>query len=88
VPCLALVIALADAQPHAAAMFTVSADEAAAIRDAFEQRGALSAAIELRRLFPGIQDNGKAQDMARVIAGWQPNAVPQASVTRLLPRLT
>jgi hypothetical protein len=35
-------------------MSVVSEAEAAAIRAAFEQRGELSAAIELRRLFPGI----------------------------------
>jgi hypothetical protein len=68
-------------------MFTVSDAEAAAVRDAFEKNGALSAAIELRRLFPGIQDNGTAQDMARAIVGWRAPALPQASVTQLRPRL-
>jgi hypothetical protein len=67
-------------------MFTVSSAEAAAIRTAFEEKGALSAAIELRRLFPGIQDNMKAQDMARTIAGWRPAMSPQGLVTRLQPR--
>ena len=36
------------------AMFVVSEADAAAIRTAFEQRGELSAAVELRRRFPGI----------------------------------
>jgi hypothetical protein len=36
------------------------------------QGGELSAAVELRRLFPGISDNDKARDCARTIAGWQP----------------
>jgi hypothetical protein len=72
---------------HAADMFTVSDAEAAAIRDAFEQKGVLSAAIELRRLFPGIQDNGKAADMVRAIAGWRPATLPRGSVTRLRPRI-
>ena len=36
-------------------MFTVTVGEAAAIRAAFEQQGELSAAIELRRLFPGVK---------------------------------
>ena len=51
-------------------MFAVSEDEAAAIRTAYEQEGELSAAVELRRLFPGITDNAKARECARVIAGW------------------
>ena len=37
-----------------AGMFTVSEAEAAAIRAVYEQRGELSAAVELRRRFPGI----------------------------------
>ena len=43
-------------------MFVVSEAEAAAIRTAFEQQGELSAAIELRRLFPGITDNLQARE--------------------------
>ena len=35
-------------------MFSVNEAEAAAIRAAFEQDGELSAAVELRRLFPGV----------------------------------
>jgi hypothetical protein len=54
------------------AMFTVTEAEAAAIRTAYEQDGELSAAIELRRLFPGITDNVQARSCARAIAGWQP----------------
>jgi hypothetical protein len=53
-------------------MFTVSETEATAIRAVFEQQGELSAAIELRRLFPGITDNVQARECARVIAGWMP----------------
>jgi hypothetical protein len=44
---------------HAAAIFAVTEAEAAAIRAVFEQQGELSAAIELRRLFPGVTDNAK-----------------------------
>jgi hypothetical protein len=51
-------------------MFAVSEKEAVAIRTAFEQRGEMSAAIELCRLFPGISDNMQAQQCVRVIAGW------------------
>ena len=58
--------------PHAAGMFVVTEAEATAIRTAFEQQGELSAAVELRRLFPGITDNVQARECARVIAGWKP----------------
>ena len=53
-------------------MFVVTEAEAAAIRAVYLQRGELSAAIELRRLFPGITDNAQARECARTIAGWQP----------------
>jgi hypothetical protein len=53
-------------------MFTVSESEAAAIREAFKRGGELLAAVELRRLFPGITDNKQARDCARTIAGWRP----------------
>ena len=53
-------------------MFTVTEAEAAAIRAAYEQRGELSAAVELRRRFPGIVDNVQARECARIIAGWKP----------------
>jgi hypothetical protein len=53
-------------------MFLVSESDAAAIRAAFDHGGELSAAVELRRLFPGISDNDKARDCARTIAGWPP----------------
>jgi hypothetical protein len=67
-------------------MFSVSAAEAAVIRMAFVQQGELSAAIEVRRLFPGITDNVKARACARTIAGWTPAPLPAAPVTRLYPR--
>jgi len=69
-------------------MFVVTEAEAAAIRAVFEQEGELSAAIELRRLFPGITDNAKARLHARTIAGWLPLPAPArpATVTRLHPR--
>ena len=38
--------------------------------------GEFSAAIELRRLFPGITDNAKARECARIIAGWVPLPAP------------
>src|SRR5689334_25294947 len=63
-------------------MFCVSEAEAAAIRAAYEQGGELSAAIELRRLFPGITDNAKARECARTIAGWTPRPAPVPKVSQ------
>ena len=57
---------------HARGMFAITEAEAAAIRAVYQQRGELSAAIELRRLFPGITDNAQARECARTIADWQP----------------
>ncbi len=67
------------------AMFCVSETEAAAIRDAHERGGELSAATELRRLFPGITDNAHARTCARMIAGWTPPPEPLAKATRPRP---
>jgi hypothetical protein len=53
-------------------MYVVTEADAAAIRTAYETGGELSAAIELRRRFPGISDNAKAREQARAIAGWTP----------------
>jgi hypothetical protein len=51
-------------------MFMVSEAEAAAIRQAYEEGGEFAAAVELRRHFPGIQDNANARLCARTIASW------------------
>jgi hypothetical protein len=53
-------------------MFVVTEADAAAIRAAFDQGGELSAAVELRRLFPGVTDMVEAQECARTIAAWEP----------------
>jgi hypothetical protein len=53
-------------------MFIVTDEDADAIRTVYERAGELSAAIELRRRFPGITDNMKARECARTIAGWKP----------------
>jgi hypothetical protein len=53
-------------------MFLVTEADAAAIRSAFDQGGELAAAVELRRLFPGIADNAEARNCARTIASWRP----------------
>jgi hypothetical protein len=65
-------------------MFTVTEAEAAAIRAAFEQGGEFAAAVELRRLFPGITDNAEALECARTIAAWKP--LPVKVRRRLRPR--
>ena len=86
-PCAELLRAgagLADTRslPHAQAMFAITEAEAAAIRAAFEQRGELSAAIELRRLFPGVTDTAQARACAMTIAGWKRLPVPLRSMPR------
>ena len=53
-------------------MFVVTEVDAAAIRAIFRESGEFAAAIELRRLFPGVTDNAQARECARTIAGWKP----------------
>ena len=65
-------LAASGRSAHAPGMFVVSEVEAAAIRAAFDRGGEFSAAIELRRLFPGLADNNQAREFARTIAGWKP----------------
>ena len=66
-------------------MFVITEADAAAIRAIFDEEGELSAAIELRRRFPGVTDNMKARACARTIAGW--TLLPtRSTVTRLFPR--
>jgi len=67
-------------------VFMVNEDDAAAIRAAFEQGGEFSAAIELRRRFPGIADNDQARLCARTIAGWTPTPDLPPSVIPLRPK--
>jgi hypothetical protein len=61
-----------DPLPHAPEMVVISEADAAALRTIFQQRGEFSAAIELRRLFPGITDNAQARECVRTIASWRP----------------
>jgi hypothetical protein len=42
------------------------------VRATYHHEGELSAAIELRRRFPGITNNENARLCARSIAGWTP----------------
>ena len=65
------------------AMFVVTEADATAIRAIFDEHGELSAAIELRRLFPGITDNAKALSCARTIAGWKPLPAAACQITPL-----
>jgi hypothetical protein len=74
-----------QARRQAAGMFIVTEADAAAIRDIFNREGELSAAIELRRRFPGVTDNAKAREFVRTIAGWAPPPAP-ASVVQTRPR--
>src|SRR5271167_1221198 len=65
---------------HPASMFVVNEAQAAAIRAAFDRGGELSAAMELRRLFPGITDNAQARECARTVAAWKPSPLRPAKL--------
>ncbi len=72
-------------------MFVVTEADADAIRAIYETDGELSAAIELRRRFPGITDNEKARLCARSIAGWKPldkQSVKVATLSRKRGQVT
>jgi hypothetical protein len=58
----------ARCDPTLSGMFAVTEAEAAAIRAAFDQGGEFAAAVELRRLFPGVTDSAEARECARTIA--------------------
>jgi hypothetical protein len=81
----AVTLASRGAHHHALGMFVITEADADAIRAVFNQEGELSAAIELRRRFPGVTDNAKARACARSIAGWAPLPVQLRPVTRLRP---
>ena len=70
---------------HAVSMFAVTEADAAAVRAVFHEDGELSAAIEVRRRFPGITENANARECARIIAGWTPRDAAPCTVTRLRP---
>jgi hypothetical protein len=67
-------------------MFCVDEAEATLIREAWHRSGELGAAVEVRRLFPGITDNENARRCARAIASWSPRPAeapaPPADATR------
>ena len=66
---------------HAAGMFAVTEAEAAAIRAAFDQGGECAAAAELRRLFPGVTERGRAPGRCHVEAAT--DASPDEQTARL-----
>jgi len=68
-------------------MFVVSEAEADVIRAAFDRGGELSAAVELRRLFPGVTDIADARECARTIAGWKPLPAKRQLVRPVRPRV-
>jgi hypothetical protein len=57
-------LASRDVHCHAEGMFVITGADAAASRAIFNEEGELSAAIELRRRFPGVVDNAKARACA------------------------
>ena len=79
-------LASRGARHHVFEVFLITEADAAVIRAIFDQEGELSAAIELRRRFPGVIDNAKARACARTIAGWAPPPAQPCTVTRLRPR--
>ncbi len=63
-------------------MFIVTEADAAAISAVYDRDGELSAAVELRRRFPGFTDNAKAREWVRAIAGWRPLPVAPKRTAR------
>ena len=66
---LALVLGLAQAP---SCMFSLTKAEINSIRAAFNGGGEFAAAVELRRLCPGITDLAQAQRCARTVVSWRP----------------
>lgn len=81
-PCLPAVRAV----PMLRGMFIVTDADADAIRAAFDEGGELSAAVELRRRFQGVEDMAEARTWARAIAGWTPIALPDPPPKATKPR--
>ena len=70
---------------HVVSMFAVTEADAAAIQAVIHEDGELSAAIEVRRRFPGITENANSRGNARGFAGWTPRDAAPCTVTRLRP---
>ena len=56
---------------HGGGTFVVTEREAAGLRAVFYETGEFSAAVELRRLYPGIGSLAQARESVRTIAGWE-----------------
>jgi hypothetical protein len=68
---------------HAHPTFCVTEAEATLIREAWNTGGELSAAVELRQLFPGIDNMSRARECTKIIVGWQAIVMPPSKVARL-----
>ena len=68
--------------PHSPVMFIVTEADSAAIRAALTDGGELSAALELRRRFPGIRDNAQARLCVRAMADWRDTPEPSPQTER------
>ena len=53
-------------------MFSLSEAETASIHAAFDGGGEFAAAVEMRRLCPGITDLIQARRCARTVVSWRP----------------
>ena len=64
-------------------MFALNETEIASIYAASDAGGEFAAAVELRRLFPGITDLQKARECARTVLGWRrPASAPSGTPAR------
>ena len=69
-------LALAARPPQAAGMFMVDEEAAAAIRQAWDEGGELSAVVELRRRLPRVTDGENGRQCVRTIVGWTRRPAP------------
>jgi hypothetical protein len=60
-------------------MFAITDTDATKVGAVFERSGALAAAAEMGRLFPGLSAAG-TQDAARMICRWRPAVQDETSV--------
>ena len=77
-------LARALALRHGEGMIAVTEREAAGLRAVFYEAGELSAAVELRRLYPGIGTLAQARMCVRTIAGWVAPPVTPAPTEKII----
>lgn len=71
------------ARPEPLAVRTVWLSDLQRKQEHFHEKDEYSAAVELRRLFPGIRDTEQARERARTIAGWRlPKQRPALALRR------